>query len=243
MKIRSLTRDSSHESKPHQHPEGQLFIINKGLLILQTDDKRWIMPSQRAGWIPPGYKHSAKSYGAMNGVSFYLSRNICKNLPKHVCVFTPNPLLTEVLARCGTWQESELSPAKKRLIQVMTDELSTLESEPLYLPMPQNTKLEKLALAFIARPESTSSIDTWAQHANMATRTFTRHFRQETGMSFAKWCQLARVMKAMEYLAKGKSVTWVSLSLGYQSVSAFIKVFRTLMGATPAHYFTSLRQK
>lgn len=243
IKISSLTRDASHEGKPHQHLEGQLFIIKKGLLVLHTAAGRWVMPSQRAGWLPPRCQHHAKSYGPMSGVSFYLPSKLCKMLPKHPCVFTPHSLLNEIILRCATWQMTSLTPEKKRLIQVMIDELSTLTPQPLYLPMPQEPRLEKMTQALIANPAKSKTIKEWAECVNMTVRTFTRHFREETGMSFTKWCQLARVMKAMEYLAKGKSVTWVSLTLGYQSVSAFIKVFRHLTGDTPAQYLPSLRQK
>jgi methylphosphotriester-DNA--protein-cysteine methyltransferase len=43
-------------------------------------------------------------------------------------------------------------------------------------------------------------------------------------MNFVNWRQLARVMRAMEWLAAGKPVGWIALSSGYSSVSAFIEV-------------------
>ena len=43
----------------------------------------------------------------------------------------------------------------------------------------------------------------------------------------------------MQWLATGRAVKHVALSLGYDSVSAFIKVFRETLGATPAAYFQS----
>ncbi|HIC0644953.1 helix-turn-helix domain-containing protein [Enterobacter kobei] len=49
-------------------------------------------------------------------------------------------------------------------------------------------------------------------------------------MNFVNWRQLARVMRAMEWLAAGKPVGWIALSCGYSSVSAFIEVFRTWTG-------------
>ncbi len=55
-------------------------------------------------------------------------------------------------------------------------------------------------------------------------------------MNFVNWRQLARVMRAMEWLAAGKPVGWIALSCGYSSVSAFIEVFRTWTGKTPGQW-------
>jgi AraC-like DNA-binding protein len=238
IKTSTLVHDASHEGKPHHHVEGQLFIIKKGLMVLQTDEGRYLMPPLRAGWIPPLHQHNAKTYGPLNGEIFYLSSKLCKMLPSKLCIFTPNPLLVQIMMRCVSWQNKDLSADQKRLIQVMVDELATLKPEPLCLPMPRDLRLEKMTAFFIANPASNKTLSMWAIDANMTTRTFTRRFQLETGMSFAKWRQLVRIMKALEYLAKGKSVTWVSLTLGYESVSAFIKVFRNLLGETPAKSFS-----
>jgi Helix-turn-helix domain len=47
----------------------------------------------------------------------------------------------------------------------------------------------------------------------------------------------ARLFAALEMLAQRKSVTEVAIAIGYDSVSAFIEMFRTMMGTTPQTYF------
>jgi len=42
---------------------------------------------------------------------------------------------------------------------------------------------------------------------------------------------------ALEMLAQRKSVTEVAMAVGYDSVSAFIEMFRTMLGTTPQTYF------
>ncbi len=39
-------------------------------------------------------------------------------------------------------------------------------------------------------------------------------------------------------LTEGQSVTVVAFELGYESVSAFISVFKQVLGTTPTHYFS-----
>jgi len=60
-------------------------------------------------------------------------------------------------------------------------------------------------------------------------------------MSFGRWRQQARLFAALEMLARRKSVTEVAIAVGYDSVSAFIEMFRTMLGTTPQTYFRGRR--
>jgi AraC-like DNA-binding protein len=81
------------------------------------------------------------------------------------------------------------------------------------------------------------TLDAWAHVAGMSRRTFMRAFLAEAGMSFGRWRQQARLFAALEMLAQRKSVTEVAIAVGYDSVSAFIEMFRTMLGTTPQTYF------
>jgi AraC-like DNA-binding protein len=47
-------------------------------------------------------------------------------------------------------------------------------------------------------------------------------------------------MIALNHLAEGKTVQNVAGTLGYDSVSAFITMFRKALGKSPTQYFASL---
>ena len=52
------------------------------------------------------------------------------------------------------------------------------------------------------------------------------------------WALFAlRLLKAVELLSLQESVTAVALTVGYNSVSAFIEAFRKHFGSTPARFF------
>ncbi|MNN97932.1 DNA-binding transcriptional regulator AraC [compost metagenome] len=55
-------------------------------------------------------------------------------------------------------------------------------------------------------------------------------------MTLTRWRQRLRVLLALPRLLAGESVTTVALSLGYDTPSAFIAVFKREMGVTPARY-------
>ncbi|MEQ9511252.1 MAG: helix-turn-helix domain-containing protein, partial [Alloalcanivorax xenomutans] len=72
--------------------------------------------------------------------------------------------------------------------------------------------------------------------AGLSARTLSRRFPQETGLSFQRWRQRARLLRALERLANDIPVTTVALELGYDNVSAFIAAFRDRFGVTPGKW-------
>jgi AraC-like DNA-binding protein len=68
-------------------------------------------------------------------------------------------------------------------------------------------------------------------------RTVERLFQEDVGMTFGKWRQQLRLMQALRLLAEGGKVTHVALESGYSTPSAFISMFRKMLGSTPASYF------
>jgi AraC-like DNA-binding protein len=58
-------------------------------------------------------------------------------------------------------------------------------------------------------------------------------------MTFGPWQQQVRLLRALEILAVGRSVTTVALEVGFETPSAFIAMFKRAMGTTPAKYFRS----
>ena len=67
-----------------------------------------------------------------------------------------------------------------------------------------------------------------------SARTIQRLFREETGLRFAEWRRRLRLLRALELLGDGTSVTAAGIEAGYDSTSAFVAAFRREMGFTPA---------
>lgn len=55
-------------------------------------------------------------------------------------------------------------------------------------------------------------------------------------MPYQAWRQQWRLMKAIELLAEGCSVSHVAFALDFSSDSAFISFFRKQTGGTPSQY-------
>ncbi|MGA7826924.1 MAG: helix-turn-helix domain-containing protein, partial [Geobacteraceae bacterium] len=63
-----------------------------------------------------------------------------------------------------------------------------------------------------------------------------RLFVRETGLTFGAWRKRLVLQEAIERLGTGQNITRVAFDLGYQSLSAFIAMFRQALGASPGQY-------
>ena len=197
-----------------------------------------MFPSQRCAWIPPNCTHAARSVGGATGAMVDLSPAMCRGLPRTPCTFNSSELLFAIVHRMVGWDLYEpLNAAKKHLITTLRDEIRHPDQQPLRLAIPREEKLARVVDALLANVRDDRTLNAWAHVAGMSRRTFMRVFSAEAGMSFGRWRQQARLFAALEMLAEKKSVTEVAIAVGYDSVSAFIEMFRTMLGTTPQTYF------
>ena len=69
-------------------------------------------------------------------------------------------------------------------------------------------------------------------------KTIGRIFLRETGMGYQQWRQQWRLMRAMELLATGRSLSYCAFESGFASDSAFIAFFKSMTGSTPGRWLT-----
>lgn len=224
------------ETASHHHARGQLLGATRGLLTLGTAAGQWVVPAIHAVWVPPHHPHSLRSHGPYEGWSAYVAEAACAALPDQPCTLRTSGLLREAVARAASWSAAPLDAARLRIAQVILDEVCTLPRESLGLPMPRDPRLLRIARALADRLDDTRGLEDWAAWAGVASRTLSRRFVAETGFSFTDWRQRARLMRALEQLAAGVPVTTIALELGYETVSAFIAMFKRHFGVTPSRY-------
>ena len=230
------SQDEDLVSAPHRHARGQLFISMRGLLSVEVEDGVWIVPAIHSVWLPPHHLHSGRSYGPFHGWNAYVAEEACQDLPRRPCTIRTSGLLREAVLRTSSWPSAEWSEQKRRVVEVILDEIRTLPVEPFGLPLPTDARLQKIAQAIIKDPADDRALESWADWAAIGSRTLSRRFVAETGFNFTAWRQQARLMRSLEMLAEDMPVQAVAFDLGYSSASAFISVFKRTFGATPAAY-------
>src|SRR5262249_53608168 len=222
----------------HAHDWHQLIYASEGVMWVHTEQGDWVVPPNRAVWVPAGVEHGIELTGRVHVQTIYLAANISGDLPRQCCAVNISPLLRELIihtVKLGMLDESV--PVRARLIEFLKDQLSVLPEAALQLPLPMDARAKRAVEWLRAHPDDPGLIKSMARRVATSARTLERVFQKETGMTFGKWRQQLRLLQAMRLLAAGRPVTAVALDVGYDSPSAFIAMFRRTLGTTPYRYF------
>jgi len=224
---------------PHYHIEGQLLFATKGVMLVETGEKRWVIPPQRALWLPPLQVHSYSLLSNTELRTLYFSNSLiaaCPDFTKsgYVHMIAATALVKELIA--GLFSEAYQKASHRTMALLLMEILS--ETEPLVteLPMPQDERLARAARELLVNQRWQASLSELADIAAVSERSFSRLFVQDTGFSFRSWKQRARICASLDLLANGVAIKQVAWQLGFSCPAAFTAAFHTILGATPREF-------
>jgi mannose-6-phosphate isomerase-like protein (cupin superfamily) len=131
---------------PHAHDWHQLIYASEGVMWVQTAEGDWVVPPNRAVWVPAGVEHGIEMTGTVLVQTLYLSTRLAGNLPKRCCAVNVSPLLRELIRHTVTLGMLDKNDRMRaRLIGVLLDQLGVLPTIPLQLPWPQDPRAQRAA--------------------------------------------------------------------------------------------------
>jgi AraC-like DNA-binding protein len=219
--------------EPHSHDLAQIVFAKRGVMRVHTTAGVWVVPPDRALWMPAGVTHWIHCRTAAAMRTIYLAQEAGASLGGCALVLSASPLLREIILRLVEGGHGDAVP----LLAVLVGELATVLVAPLHLPEPKDPRLQRVCAALVADPGATTGLAAHARAAGASPRTLMRLFPADTGLSFRAWQRQLRLLVALERLAEGQPVTAIALDLGYASPSAFIATFKAATGVTPGRYF------
>jgi len=221
-----------------RHERGQLIYATSGVMTVTTPHGSWVLPPQRAVWVPPGTDHESRMHGDVAMRTLYIRAGVARKMPAHCCVVNVSPLLRElILAAVAMPLLYDERGRDGRVMKLILDDLAASRELPLHLPQPADRRLASICAAILRKPEDGSTLEDWSRRVGASARHLARLFQQQTGLSFGMWRKQARLMEGLRRLAAGEAVTVVALELGYASTSAFSAMFRKAFGVPPSRYF------
>lgn len=231
---RSTTYENGHHIPPHWHARAQFAFAVSGTMRVRTPRRAWIVPPSRALWIPARTAHEIQMHGVVEMRSLYVNRRAAAGMPATCVVLDVTPLLRELVVRAVALPERyDEKGDDGLLIRLLMAEVRRLPRCALDLPLPGSGDLVELCERLLADLSMRSSSQVDARALKTSTRTLYRRFLRETGITFARWKQQARLLESIRRLGNGESVTAVALELGYESPSAFSTMFRRALGVVP----------
>lgn len=235
-------KDGSYVA-PHRHRRSQLVWATEGVMTVTAAAATWLVPPQRALWIPAGIVHAIRMSGTVAMRTLYIEPNAARALSKDCKVVLMTGLLRElVLEAVRAPLDEDRHGRMSHVEALILDEIGTLSPEPLHLPMPRDRRLQVICEALLEDPGRQETLEQWSDKAGASSRTLARLFAGETGMRFVDWRRQARLAAALVRLAEGKDVASVARGLGYASASAFTAMFRQSLGKAPRDYFGELAE-
>ncbi|MCX6123599.1 MAG: helix-turn-helix transcriptional regulator [Proteobacteria bacterium] len=225
---------------PHYHNEDQLLFASKGVMTIRTAQGIWIVPPNKAVWIPGSEVHAIEMGSTVLMRTLYFSPHVAKTISKKCFIANVSPLFRElILHSCTKKLWVKHSPKDRRIIEMLIDQLSEAPIAPLQLPQPTDERALRIVETLNKNPADQRTLTSLCQGSGASIRTIERIFLEGTGLTFGRWRQQMRVLHAMRLLASGGKVTTAALDSGYNSPSAFIAVFKKSLGQTPSQYMAN----
>lgn len=228
--------DAGYADPRHAHGRAQLSFALSGVMAVNTDDASFVLPPHRAIWIPAHKTHQTICRSDVAFQVLYVDPGLVPQLTS--CrVFEVSPLVRALVGEVtGFPRDYAMQGRAARIVQLLLEEIETVSHVPGRTEMPADRRLRRVCEAIIADPSDTRDINHWAREAGMARRTFTRTFREQTGMGLATWRRQVRLKEAASRIVAGETITSVAYEVGYDSPSAFTAMFHRAFGAAPREY-------
>lgn len=224
----------------HQHRKGQLILALHGAITCEVENALWMVPPQFAVWVPGEVPHSNRATPQAELCFLFIEPGAAK-MPAHCCTLKISPLVRELILTLAQRDENaRLMPETQRLIQVLFDELPQQPEQQLQLPVSTHPKIRLMVEMMEAEPAQWQTLSQWASRFAMSERNLARLVVKETGLNFRRWRHQLQLILALQMLVRGLNVQQVALSLGYDSTTAFITMFRKGLGQTPGRYLAAL---
>ena len=239
FKIHRASKQRGEGLPLHSHDEGQLTFAASGMVQIHTEAGIWLVPPQLAAWVPAGMVHRLEILTDADLWMVHWDKAALQAWGSHAALdrafalrVTPllRALLSEALSTDSTPDKAEL------VVRLMLYELKAMKDAPTFLPLPASPVGQRIAELALADHRNLLGLGELAWRAATSVRTVTRLFPKETGLTFKAWRQRARIVWAMEQLARGDPPSRVSRETGFASTAAFSCAFRQVTAMTPTAF-------
>jgi AraC-like DNA-binding protein/quercetin dioxygenase-like cupin family protein len=203
LHCRAVDYPQDWDVAPHAHTKHQLIHALHGVMSVRTQAGHWVVPPSRGLWMPAGVTHAIRCIGAVQMRSVFVRPGAAPKLPGACCAVGISPLLRELIRSAAQVQQPYTPNSRDgRLMRLILDELHALPVLPLHLPMPTDLRVLQICQALEAQPDDASTLADWALHLGVDVKTVQRLFAAQTGLTFGRWRQQARLLRALALPAR-----------------------------------------
>jgi len=245
---------SYDQSEPY--PMSDIFLLYEGEAEFFCENQRYALNSGDLVWVALGKPFSIKGKGSVAWVQARLDFGQVKNNPLYYS-------LPAVVQLEGGGQDADLQPiialmleearkercghqtavnrlAEVLLIHILRFVIGSMQMEQGVLAGLSDLRLARVLTQIHENPSLPWTLALMSKTAGMSRTSFSQRFKAVVGISPGEYLKQWRMQLGHQWLGEGGySVGQVADKLGYQSETAFRRVFRQVMGEPPG----SVRRK
>ncbi len=216
---------------PHANESHVLTWVYRGSGYLDIGDQRYERERGVATWIPAGADHVTVL--RENSVSLPLGNASTGDLQLTEPLQARfSPSWDDYLMFCSVSARSRLRPVDydpRHILGLFAEQVAAQRA--LSVPMPTEPRARAAAIDYLRRlgaPGGSPALDVPVE--------VHRAFRDQTGMTFARWRYAARMRIARDLLVGGAKPSSVARRLGYAHLPTFSTAFSRFHGMSPREY-------
>ncbi|MEM9033091.1 MAG: helix-turn-helix domain-containing protein [Actinomycetota bacterium] len=210
----------------------RLLWCSGGTLQVRIGRRSTLSRSPSAVWLPAGLPFVASAPTGLWTARFVAST--CPSDWNRSAVLRLDDVTLPILGHLG---EHPTGPGAAELTAAVVEHLSAaFISTASVLTLPRDPRALEVAEALLADPANPWELAGWAAEVGTSERTLRRTFREETGLTFARWRTRVRMQAAMGLLEDGRSVDETARRCGYRSTPSFARAFRAETGSSPSQF-------
>ena len=224
----------------HTHQRGQFAYAACGVISVFSGQGNWVVPPQRAIWVPAGVAHEMTMAGPVTMLNTYIANPAAGQLalPAHCQVFGVSPLLRQLLLQAqdipALYDETQ---REGLLMRLLLHEIAAMPPLSLNAPLPNEPRLARACRHLLAQPSLNIGIDDMTRQVGMSRRTFTRRFQRATGLSVGEWLLAERLRRSQELLeTSSHSMDRIAELVGLKTAAILRQHFRTRFGVSPSEW-------
>lgn len=226
----------------HSHARAQFLYAASGSMKISFDIGCWIIPPQRAVWVPPRSNRQHRPVGDADSLHSRGQLSGCApDKPKMIGV---SPVLRELVLRSMQMPiEYDEQGQDARILAALMGEIDWTPLHPISLPPLRDARLQEIEAMLTNAPDDRSTLGQWSERLGISPRTLTRLLQQETRLPFQVWRDLIRTFAALPLLAESRPLAEIADALGYDTAWAFTEMFKRVTGKLPSRYFADQADK
>jgi AraC-like DNA-binding protein len=234
----SLYRDGMHvDLQWHFHDMHKLLYAFEGAIEVESIRGRNLIPRQLAAWIPAGVPHCTSIHG-IRWVSVFFTTEMVADPEQRVRTIMVSALMREMMREAMRWPLGGLDCAVRTAFYDAMGKLCgewIAREANLFLPTSKDARVKRALDYTVQRMDL--NLAAVCQHVGISVRSLRRHLKAETGTTWDDYRHRSRLLQAISLLSEtDEPVSEIAARCGFDSPSAFARVFRREMGEPPRDY-------